>query len=328
MRALVTGAGGFAGQHLIRELLAAEIQVSGGALHGSAPPTGVLTPEEIQAVRWLPLDVTSSASLDSALESASPNRIFHLAGQSSVGGSFADPMGTWDVNATGTLRLMEAARAADLADLRVLVVSSAEVYGSVPEARQPIREEEPLRPMTPYGASKMAAEAAALQAAGGKNMVVVARSFNHAGPGQDGRFVLPNLARQLAGWRDGDDPPTLRVGNLEPLRDFLDVRDVARAYVTLLEHGVNGEVYNVASGEARTMTAIVEELIRLSGSGARIEIDSERFRPIDIPLLVGDASKLRGLGWSPQIELAQTLGDLMDSVRDVREPSTAPGASR
>lgn len=327
MRVLVTGAGGFAGQHLIRELLGGGAEVVGGVLHGAPPAGTVLRGDEVARVRWASLDVTSTASLHEAVESAAPDRVYHLAGQASVGGSFADPVGTWEVNATGTLRLLEALRARAGEGVRVLVVSSAEVYGAVPEERQPIREDEPLRPITPYGASKMAAEAAALQAAGSREMhVVIARSFNHAGPGQDERFALPSMARQLVRFEREDEdgcPPSLRVGNLDPLRDFLDVRDVVRAYISLVERGETGGVYNVASGAARPMIEIVRALVRVSGTGATIDTDPARFRPVDIPLLVGDASRLRALGWEPEVPLERTLADLIESVRGVEAQAEA-----
>jgi GDP-4-dehydro-6-deoxy-D-mannose reductase len=348
MRTLVTGAGGFAGQHLIAALLErGGSEIWGGALDGAAPAPGVLTEEELARVAWIPLDITSPESAREAISDARPERVYHLAGQSSVSGSFADPLGTWDVNATGTLRLLEAlsgvaatpveaGRGGENGDggpglaargTRVLVVSSAEVYGAVPENRQPIVEDEPLRPITPYGASKMAAEAAALQAsAAGQLHVVVARSFNHAGPGQDERFALPSMARQLAEMLAGGGEPVLRVGNLTPLRDFLDVRDVVRAYVTLLERGENGGVYNVCSGESLSMTEIVEALVRISGTGARIEVDPERFRPVEIPLLIGDCSRLRALGWSAGIPLERTLTDLLESAGALTR--AAPGAGR
>jgi GDP-4-dehydro-6-deoxy-D-mannose reductase len=336
VRALVTGAGGFVGQHLIRELLGAGAQIVGGVLAGRPPRDGVLRADELARVRWTSLDVTDPASLHEAVAGSAPDRVYHLAGQASVGGSFADPIGTWDVNATGTLRLLEALRTHGAKGARVLVVSSAEVYGAVPESRQPIGEDEPLRPITPYGASKMAAEAAALQAAAARELhVVVARSFNHAGPGQDERFALPSMARQLVEFeRGGDDEDggatgaALRVGNLEPLRDFLDVRDVARAYAMLVERGESGGIYNVASGRARPMMEIVQALVRASGTGAGIDADPDRFRPVDIPLLVGDASRLRALGWSPEIPLERTLRDLLDSVRALDpEPRRAGGAA-
>lgn len=327
MRVLVTGAGGFAGQHLIRALLAdPALEVAGGVFEGEPPATGVLSQVERDRVRWLPLDVTSGESVRGVLGELRPERVYHLAGQSSVSGSFQDPLGTWEVNATGTLRLLEGLREAAVPGARALVVSSAEVYGRVPAERQPIREEEPLRPITPYGASKMAAEAAALQSAASRQVsVVIARSFNHAGPGQDSRFALPSMAAQLAEMHARSREPLLQVGNLDPSRDFLDVRDVARAYVALLERGESGTIYNVCSGELRPMTEIVEDLVRISGTGATIEVDPERFRPVEIPLLVGDPSRLVALGWTPEIPMERTLTDLLEAAGALASRSQGVG---
>src|SRR5690606_2637898 len=191
---------------------------------------------------------------------------------------------------------------------------SAEVYGPVPAAAQPIGEDAPLRPTTPYGASKAAAEFAALQtAAQGGLQVVIARSFNHAGPGQDERFFLPSMARQLIRMKGAPDP-VVRVGNVAVTRDFLDVRDVVRAYLSLMKSGENGGVYNVCSGEPRSLLDLVARLIVLSGSGARLEVDPERFRSVDIPMLIGDAARLRALGWKAEIDLEQTLRDLLSEA--------------
>ncbi len=315
MRALVTGGGGFVGQHLLRELLASGHSVAGGSLDPAPPRQGVLSAQERLRIQWLPLDVTSDDSLARAVDAARPEWVFHLAAQSSVSASFADPLATWEVNATGTLRLLEALEQADLPQVRVLVVSSAEVYGKVPETEQPITEARPLSPATPYGASKAAAEMAALQAsARGRVSVVVARSFNHFGPGQEEHFALPSFASQLVRIRAGSSEPVLRVGNLEVRRDLLDVRDVVRAYLRLMTDASPGQVYNVCSGEAHTLSKLVEELVALSGTGARIEVDSERFRPVDLPLLAGDPGRIRSLGWRPEIPLRQTLEDLLEAV--------------
>lgn len=327
MRILVTGAGGFVGQHLIRLLLeGSDAKISGGVFEGDPPASGVLTPRDLSRVTWLPIDVTSDESIGRAIAEVRPDRVYHLAGQSSVSGSFQDPLGTWEVNATGTLRLLEGLRVAGISGSRALIVSSAEVYGRVPAERQPIGEEEPLRPITPYGASKMAAEAAALQCAASREIaVMVARSFNHAGPGQDAKFALPSMAAQLAEMHAGAREPLLQVGNLDPSRDFLDVRDVARAYVTMMERGESGRIYNVCSGEARPMTEIVEELVRISGTGARIDVDQARFRPVEIPLLVGDPSRLMALGWSAEIPLERTLTDLLEAAGALADASPRAG---
>jgi GDP-4-dehydro-6-deoxy-D-mannose reductase len=306
VRALVTGAAGFVGAYLVETLLADGHQVFGGT-PASHPPRNP-GPE----VRWLTLDVTVDDSIAEALRAARPDVVFHLAAQASVGDSFRDVLGTWEVNATGTLRLLHAVGTA----ARVVVVSSAEVYGGVPEAEQPLREDRPLRPVNPYAASKAAAEMAAVQGSLAESAdAVVARSFNHTGPGQDARFSLPSFARQLADIARGDAEPVLRVGNLSARRDFLDVRDVVHAYRTLAERGEPGGVYNVCSGEARSIRSLVEELVELSGTGARVEVEPSRVRPVDVPLLCGDPARVRALGWEPRIPLRQTLTDLLAAER-------------
>lgn len=309
MRSLVTGAEGFVGGHLLRALCR---DGSAEVVAGTLSAAGAVAGAAGGAVRWVPLDVTSADSLRTVIAAMRPERVYHLAGQSSVGGSFRDPVATWEVNAMGTLRLLQVLAEEGLTSTRVLVVSSAEVYGPVPDHAQPIPESAPLRPVSPYGASKAAAELAGLQMAeAGAVEVVVARSFNHTGPGQDARFVLPSMARQLVRMRSEGDEPVLHVGNLDVWRDFLDVRDVVRAYLRLMEEGENGGVYNVCSGVARSLRELVETLIRLSGTGARVSVDPDRFRPVDVPLLVGDAHKLRSLGWAPEVELEETLRDLL-----------------
>lgn len=315
MRVLVTGAAGFVGQHLIRHLLEEGCSVFGGTQGGEPPRESTLSEQELRRVRWLPLDVTADDSVSSVVRESAPDRVYHLAGQSSVADSFSRPLDTWDVNATGTLRLLCSLAELTGSGTRVLLASSAEVYGKVPEAEQPIPEDRPLRPASPYAASKAAAEMAARQASATRGpQVVVARSFTHTGPGQDRRFALPSFAHQLAEVRAGRCEPVLHVGNLAVRRDILDVRDVVRAYRCLVERGQAGEAYNVCSGEAHELDRTVEQMIELSETGTRIEVDPERFRPIDLPLLVGDGSRLRALGWAPEIPLRQTLRDLVAAV--------------
>lgn len=314
MRLLVTGASGFVGRHLLRAL-AERGDVSVHAAHGGEG-TPAWAAEEAPGAAWLSLDLTSGASVEEAVRRARPDAAIHLAAQSSVGGSFRDPLGTWEVNATGTLRLLRALGAGR----RVLVAGSSEVYGAAPPEEQPLREEAPLRPASPYAASKAAAEAVALQMVrAGESHAIVTRSFNHTGPGQDARFALPSFARQLAEVAAGRGEPALRVGNLSPRRDFLDVRDVARAYLVLLDRGEAGGVYNVCSGEAHALRELVETMVALSGTEARIEVDPARVRPVDLPLLVGDASRLRALGWAPEIPLRRTLEDLLAAEREAAD---------
>jgi GDP-4-dehydro-6-deoxy-D-mannose reductase len=302
VRALVTGAGGFVGGHLVRSLVADGVEVFAGSLDG-APPAG-----DPAGARWLALDVTSASSLAAAVAEARPDAVFHLAGQASVAGSFKDPLGTWDANATGTLRVLEALEPGT----RLVLAGSAEVYGAVPEAEQPIREERPLRPANPYAASKAAAEMACVAAASSRGVeAVIARSFNHTGPGQDPRFALPSFARQIAAIRAGRAEPVLRVGNLAARRDLLDVRDVVLAYRRLAEAGTPGTAYNVCSGAAQSMRDALDALVEISGAEVRVEVDPERVRPVDLPLLLGDPSRIRALGWTPDIPLRSTLADLL-----------------
>lgn len=297
-------------QYLVRELVAEGYDVYGGTLDGEPPELHGLAPEQRRYATWLPLDVTSDESIAAALRTARPNVVFHLAAQSSVRGSFADPISTWSINATGTLRLLERVRLDVPTNPVVLLVSSAEVYGVVPAARQPIAETATLRPITPYGASKAAAEMAAVQVAAAGLRVVIARSFNHTGPGQDERFALASFGRQLREMGTTPDP-VLRVGNLTARRDFLDVRDVVRAYVLLAERGESGTAYNVCSGRAWSLAEVVETMAERSRTGARIDVDPERVRPVDTPLLLGDPARLHALGWTPQIPLRETLADLV-----------------
>ncbi len=305
MRALVTGAAGFVGLHLVRGLLEDGWTVHAGALEWGPGESGV------EGSTPLSLDVTSAESVAAAVAEARPEVVFHLAGLSSVAESFADPLVTWDVNATGTLRLLAAVGGA----ARFVFVSSAEVYGVVPEEDQPIAEDRRLCPVNPYGASKAAGEIAAVQAVlAGKADAVVARSFNHTGPGQSPRFALPAFAHQLVAL-DAAGPPVLRVGNLDARRDVLDVRDVVRAYRLLADAGNAGEVYNVCSGRAYRIGDLVEGMVEISGTGARVEVDPERFRPVEVPLLQGDPSRLRALGWEPRIALRRTMEDLLDEAR-------------
>jgi GDP-4-dehydro-6-deoxy-D-mannose reductase len=302
VRALVTGAAGFVGGHLVRALLA-----EGCEVHATLQP-GHPVPAAAEAAHWVEMELTSASSVSHALRQSQPERVFHLAAQASVGDSYRDPLATWEVNATGTLRLAEALPAG----ARMLFVSSAEVYGPVSEAEQPIGENRPLRPTNPYAASKAAAEMAVSEVAHSRGAhLVIARSFNHTGPGQDARFALPAFALQLAAIRAGTQPPLLRVGNLEARRDFLDVRDVVDAYRILLERGQSGRAYNVASGQAHSMAELLEVLVELSGTGARVETDPARVRPLDLPLLCGDPGALRALGWSPRYSLRDALRELL-----------------
>ncbi len=296
MRALITGAGGFVGHHLREHLEGAgdEVMVTDRSTDG--------------------LDILDAASLLDLFRRTSPEVVYHLAGASDVGGSWQTPQATFRANAEGTLNVLWAAREAGTE--RVLTVGSADVYGKVTAADLPIREDQPLRPVSPYAASKAAADDVAQQAwLGYGQQVVRCRPFNHLGPGQTDRFVAPALAGRVAqNERSGND--VVLVGNLSPERDFTDVRDVVRAYRLMIDRGRSGEVYNVCSGRAIAVQDLAEQLIALATTPMRLETDPDLERPVDIPVLLGDNSRLRtDTGWEPKIPLATTLRDLLDDRR-------------
>jgi GDP-4-dehydro-6-deoxy-D-mannose reductase len=300
---LVTGADGFAGGWLVRRLLADGHQVTGAAGRSAGSP--VLTEDEARRVAWIRLDLADPGSVE-ACANRPADQVFHLAGVSSVRESLEDPAGAWVVNALGTARLIYALGRQGAAGPRVLVVSTGEVYGR--GRPRPRTEGDRLRPVSPYAASKAAAEVAALEGSLRTGLpVIVARPFPHTGPGQATRFVVPAFAaRLLQARRDGSG--TVKVGNLEPVRDLLDVRDVVEAYLALLRAGETGEVYNVASGQGIALERLFRLMAELVGHPVQPEHDPSLARPVDIPHLVGDASKLRAAtGWAPRHSLDQTL---------------------
>ncbi len=317
MNVLVTGAGGFVGRWLLPRLLADGHDLVGTRLPGEAPP-GFLPEPDRRRVRWIPLDLRDTASVRAAV-SERLDAVVHLAAFASGAEARRDPGAAWEVNAAGTARLADALgalRLAGRADPLLLLVSTAEVYGCASEPRLRT-EDDPPAPCSPYAASKLGAEIAAEEVARRTGLrVVVARAFPHTGPGQSDRYVVPAFARRLkAAKRIG--APVVKTGNLEPVRDFLDVRDVADAYARLLRDGIPGTVYNIARGEGRSLREIFLRLAELIGVKAIPEVDPQLTRPSDIAHLVGDAGRLRAAtGWTPQIPLDQTLQDLVNAQTD------------
>jgi GDP-4-dehydro-6-deoxy-D-mannose reductase len=296
VRALVTGAGGFVGAHLVRHLAASgdDVVELEGRVDG--------------------IDITDADALTEAIVKAEPEAVYHLAGASDVGGSWSAPRATFMANALGTLNVLEASREAGTQ--RVLAVTSADVYGRVKEAELPLDELQPLRPVSPYAASKVAADALAQQYWLGHRLPVIrVRAFNHLGPGQSDKFVAPSLAARIArNERDGGDE--VPIGNLTPRRDVTDVRDVVRAYRLLVEHGQAGEVYNVCSGRAVAVQDIAESLLGMAQRPMRLVTDPDLQRPVDIPVLVGDNAKVAAAtGWAPTIPLETTLADVLADWR-------------
>jgi GDP-4-dehydro-6-deoxy-D-mannose reductase len=305
MRVIITGAGGFVGPHLVTALRERGHEV--------------VRTERHAAEDSLVVDVTRPLDLRGAIANVRPDAVAHLAAQAFVPASIADPAATFAVNATGTLHLLDALRAARAEGVapRVLVVSSAEVYGAHAPGAYPLNETVAPLPQSPYAASKVAAEALALAYARTYGIdIVVTRAFNHIGAGQDERFAVPAFALQLARIAAGGDS-RLFVGNLEASRDFLDVRDVCAAYVALLEGGgTAGEIYNVCSGTATKMQEVLRQLVSIARVPVEVREDAARMRPSDVPVSLGDPSKLRdATGWAPRIPLSAALRAVYDDAR-------------
>jgi GDP-4-dehydro-6-deoxy-D-mannose reductase len=296
MKVLVTGAHGFVGRHLCAHLSASGDEVVESDRH---TPGG---------------DVTDGEAFTKLVAEVRPSAVYHLAGWADVGGSWAAPVEAFRANAEGTLNVLLAC--AEVEVDRVLSIGSADVYGVVTEADLPLTEDAPLRPASPYAASKVAADYLALQAFLGQGLGVIrVRAFNHLGPGQTDRFVAPALAARIARNEiDGGD--TVTVGNLSPRRDFTDVRDVVRAYRLLVDRGQPGEVYNVCTGVDLAVQDLADRMLAMATRPMRLEPDPDLLRPVDVPVLRGDSSKLRGAtGWKPEIPIEQTLVDLLDDQR-------------
>lgn len=309
MRALITGAAGFVGTHLMRYLLETEPEVQVIALyHHAAPPATPPPPRVLMAACDI-LEEDGRAVAEVVLRHR-PDVVFHLAGYASAAG--ADREAILRVNVEGTRYVLQAC-----ANLprppRTLLASTGYVYGNCDPSR-PARETDPLDTATqnPYIQSKIHAEAAAREHA---DFCLIARAFNHTGPGQSPDFAIPAFARQIALAERREAPPVLKVGNLDAQRDFLDVRDVVRAYRLIVECGVPGEIYNVCSGTARTMREFLDRLRALATVPTEIVIDPARWRPNDIPVSVGNPARLNTLGWSPKHTIDETLRATLDYWR-------------
>jgi len=296
VRVLVTGSNGFLGRPLVARLEARGIEVEALALEPGPADFGP---------RFHAVDVRDRETVTALVAALDPDVVVHLAALSHVGASWQRIDEYYAANVVGTENVVAAA-----AGRRLLFSSSAEVYGLVPEEEQPIRETRAPAPRSPYALTKAVAERSALAAG-----AVVVRCFNLLGAGQAPSFALPSFAAQLAAIEAGVAEPVLRVGNLAARRDFVHVEDAVDGLVQLVERGESGGVYNLASGEARSIGELVEALVRLSGVAARREVDPERIRPVDVPLLVGEASRLRSLGWTPCRGVEAALGELWSEAR-------------
>jgi GDP-4-dehydro-6-deoxy-D-mannose reductase len=295
MRALVTGSSGFVGRYLVRHL-----EDSGDEVAGLDRHSGV--------------DVTDADAVRAAFAAHRPETVYHLAAVSHIGASWSAPLEVLRVNAEGAFNVLRAAL--DTGVSRFVLVGSADEYGIVTEADLPITEDAPLRPVTPYGASKVAAEYLGLQTHLGEGLPVVrVRSFNHTGAGQGERFLVPALARRIAE-AEARGAKEVAVGSLDPVRDFTDVADVVRAYRLLAERGQPGEVYNVCSGRGWSVAELAERLLRSARHSMELVEDPALVRPVEVPRLVGDNTRLRAAtGWAPKVPLDDTLAAVLDHWR-------------
>ena len=309
-RILVTGAGGFVGSHLGRRIAESGAEALGIGRDLPAPAPG-----EVFTATWN-ADILDPVALEAAIAEARPTAIVHLAAQSSGAAAFEHPVETYRVNALGTLTLLEAVRRA-APGARVLVVGTGEIYGPQPDGSR-VSEDAPLRPVSPYGLSKAAADTMAETCARLWRLDVVrTRSFGHIGPGQTDRFMVPSLARQIAEIEIGLREPVLRVGNLDVTRDLTDVRDVVEAYLALLARGRAGSAYNVCRGVGTHLTEVTRWWTERARVPVRIEVDPTRVRPVDLGYLVGDPSAIaRDTGWKATVSLDRTLGEVLDEWRE------------
>jgi GDP-4-dehydro-6-deoxy-D-mannose reductase len=315
MRVFITGITGLIGSHLADYLVALpDVEVIGFKRWRSDDRTIRHLGERIRLIEG---DIEDAFSVAAALESARPDRIYHLAAQSYPSESWAAPVTTLQANVLGTVNVLEAARRF-VPDSQIHIAGSAASYGLIRPEDVPIREDRPLRPLSPYGVSKAAQEMLGYQYAQSYGMrVYLTRSFIHIGARQDSRTSAQTFARQVAEAEAGLREPVIHVGNLDPRRDYLDVQDAVRALWLLLERGKPGEVYNIASGTAPQVRDLLEIYLSLAKIPLQVQVDPARLRPADEPILLGDTTKLRrDTGWQPQVPLRESLRRILDYWRE------------
>ncbi|MBI2940884.1 MAG: GDP-mannose 4,6-dehydratase [Chloroflexi bacterium] len=345
MRVLITGVTGMAGSHLAEFALretSAEVYGTyrwrsrldnlvdldrqgrvnfvayGGNVHDPASLAAYIAREaKPRALNLLPADLADPVSVRTLISAVQPDRIFHLAAQSFVPTSWHAPADTLQLNIIGQLHLFEAIRAAGI-DPLIHVAGSSEEYGLVYEHEAPIKESNPLRPLSPYAVSKVGQEMLAWQYHRSYGLqTVVTRGFNHTGPRRGEVFVTSSFAKQIAEIERGIRPPVVQVGDLSPRRDWSDVRDIVRGYWMALEYGVPGSVYNIGSGIARSIEEMLHVLLKQSRADVQVVVDPSRLRPSDVLLLWADTSAFRRqTGWEPRIPFEQTMGSLLDYWRE------------
>lgn len=311
MKIFITGSTGFAGSHLIDYLRSPENKIFGAFF----PETSEKV-KKMNGVELFYLDITDEKETYSAVKAIRPEWIFHLAAVSNVRYSWKNRRETMETNILGTFHLFEAARKL-VPSARILFISSSDVYGIHMHMNRPYKEEDVVHPVSPYAYTKISGESLCQFYSQIEELdVVTARSFPHTGPGQSPDFVCSDWACQIASIEKEKAEPVLKVGNIDVERDFLDVRDVIKAYTGLLKRGKKGEVYNVCSGKAVALRDILQLLLSFSPKKVDLDVDPEKLRKADIPMLFGDNGKIKqDVKWEPQISLRQTLSDLLDYWR-------------
>jgi GDP-4-dehydro-6-deoxy-D-mannose reductase len=310
---LVTGAAGFAGSHLLDLLRVEERPIVGWYHPGTTPPESNGAASVGAPLTWQAVQLLDPASVREAVASLRPAEVYHLAGAAQQGKSWDHADDVLRVNVMGTQHLLDGLVHAGI-QARTLVIGSATVYRPSDQA---LDETAPIGPTSPYGVSKLAQELLAQQVFAHHQLpVIVARSFNHIGPRQGLGFVAADFARQIAAIEAGEMPPVLGVGNLEARRDLMDVRDTARAYRALMRAGTPGRAYNVCAGRAYAMRELLDGLLRHSSVHVDVQVDPDKLRPIDQPIVLGSFDRLsRETGWQPEIPMDRTLADLLDYWR-------------
>ena len=310
MKALIIGGAGFVGAYLIREL-----STAGTEVHATCLPSESITENCFTHT----LDIMDIGSISALLAEVAPDVIFHLAAQSSVAVSWKKPQLTANINVVGSINVLEAVRAAEKKDIRIIMIGTGEEYGFIREGACPLSEDEPLNPGNIYAATKACQEMISRIYVRAYDMdIVMVRAFNHSGPAQSDIFVISDFCRQIAEIEKGMRPPEIRVGNLSAMRDFTDVRDVVRAYRLLAEKGTRGRVYNIGRGRAVKIQYILDTALSFSDTEISVTNDPARMRASDTPLIEPDVSLVHGdTGWKAEITMEQTIRDTLDYWRGI-----------
>ena len=312
MKALITGITGFVGSHLAELLLSQNYEVF-GSVRWRSKRDNIAHLEKANAITLFETDIKDPLSVRKTVADCMPDEIYHLAAQSFVPTSWSAPAETLDTNIQGQLNILEAGREV-VPDAKIHVVGSSEEYGLVHPDECPMTEDQPLRPLSPYGVSKVGQDLLGWQYFQSYGVPVIrTRAFNHTGPRRGEVFVTSSFSKQLAEIKLGKSKPVMKVGNLEAKRDFSDVRDVVRAYHEAVVKGKPGEVYNICSGTGRTIQSVLDLLIEITGLEVEIEHDPTRMRPSDVMVLEGSSEKIqKEIGWAPSITFEQTMKDLFE----------------